>query len=155
MRWRDFTRPSKAVWYEAARQLDKPTRRLFLKRAGVGTLAAITGVALSTDRGEKALKSMSLFNDRVQPGCSIPNMARTFTEDDITRPFPFNALYEAKDAPGGRRLRACRQRITETKRPWKIGETRAGGRKRRSRSTSASKAGAPSANGAGSRFATC
>lgn len=130
MRWRDFLSPSEqgSLVSEAARRLDKPTRRLFLKRAaGVGTLAAITGVAIvDGPSAEQALKSMSQFNDRVQAWLFDPKrMARTFTEDDITRPFPFNAFYEAKDAPepdadyelaiGG---------LVETKRAWKVGELR-------------------------------
>jgi DMSO/TMAO reductase YedYZ molybdopterin-dependent catalytic subunit len=131
MRWRDLLSPSEAgvLMSEAARRLDKPTRRLFLKRAaGVGTLAAITGIAIvDGPSAEQALKAMSHFNDRVQAWLFDPKrMARTFAEGDITRPFPFNAFYEAKDAPeadddyelavGG---------LVETKRAWKIGELRA------------------------------
>ena len=128
MRWRKLLSPSEQgeVMKEAAKGLDQPSRRLFLKRAArIGTIAAITGVAIVDGlSAEQALKSMSLFNDRVQAWLFDPNrMARTFSEADITRPFPFNAFYDAESAPeaddtyelglGG---------MVANKRPWKVAE---------------------------------
>ena len=128
MRWRKLLTPSEQgeVMKEAAKGLDQPSRRLFLRRAaGIGTIAAITGVAIvDGPSAEQALKSMSLFNDRVQAWLFDPNrMARTFSEADITRPFPFNAFYDAESAPepdetyelglGG---------MVANKRPWKVAE---------------------------------
>jgi DMSO/TMAO reductase YedYZ molybdopterin-dependent catalytic subunit len=91
-----------ALVKDAAKSLDVPSRRLFLKRAaGIGTIAAITGVAIvDGSSAEKALASMSKFNDRAQAWLFDPTrLAKTFAEADITRPFPFNAFYDAKDAP--------------------------------------------------------
>jgi len=104
MRWRDLLSPSDrdVLVKEASHRLDAPTRRLFLKRAaGVGTIAAITGVAIvDGPSAEQALASMSTFNDRVQAWLFDPTrVAKTFVESEITRPFPFNAFYDAKDAP--------------------------------------------------------
>jgi DMSO/TMAO reductase YedYZ molybdopterin-dependent catalytic subunit len=104
MGWRDLLSPSdrSALVSEAARRMDKPTRRLFLRRAaGVGTIAALTGVAIvDGPSAEQALSAMSRFNDRVQAWLFDPTrMARTFAESEITRPFPFNAFYAADQAP--------------------------------------------------------
>jgi DMSO/TMAO reductase YedYZ molybdopterin-dependent catalytic subunit len=130
MQWRKLLSPSErgALIKEAAARLDKPTRRLFLRRAaGVGTLAAITGVAIvDGPSAEQALKTMSTFNDRVQAWLFDPRrMAPTFAEAEITRPFPFNAFYGPDDAPepddtyelaiGG---------LVQNKRAWKVEELR-------------------------------
>ena len=128
MRWRNpFSRTEgEALVKEAASGLAAPERRLFLKRAaGLGTVAALTGVAIvDGPSAEQALKAMSQFNDRVQAWLYDPKrIARTFGEADITRPFPFNAFYEPDAAPeadetyelhvGGK---------VERKRPWKLDE---------------------------------
>lgn len=128
MRWKKLLSPSEqgALLKEAAQALDQPTRRLFLQRAaGIGAIAAITGVAIvDGPSAEQALKSMSTFNDRVQSWLFDPaRMAKTFSEADITKPFPFNAFYDADSAPepdatyelaiGG---------MVENKRPWKVAE---------------------------------
>ena len=117
-----------AVMKEAAKKLDPQTRRLFLRRAaGIGTIAAITGVAIvNGPSAEKALKSMSRFNDQFQAWLFSPTrMAATYAEADITRPFPFNAYYGRDSAPepddnyelavGG---------LVQNKRPWKLDELR-------------------------------
>jgi DMSO/TMAO reductase YedYZ molybdopterin-dependent catalytic subunit len=115
-----------ALLKEATQRLDQPTRRLFLKRAaGIGTLAALTGVAIvSGPSAEQALKTMSRFNDRVQAWLFDPKrMARSFAESDITRPFPFNAFYEPKDAPeADDTYELALGGLVENKRPWKLGE---------------------------------
>ena len=104
MRWRKLLSPSdrEALVKDAAKSLDVPSRRLFLKRAaGIGTIAAITGIAIvDGPSAEKALASMSKFNDRAQAWLFDPaRLAKTFSETEITRPYPFNAFYQAKDAP--------------------------------------------------------
>ena len=131
MKWRNLLSPSErdAVVKDAAAKLDLPTRRLFLRRAaGIGTIAAITGVAIvDGPSAEQALKSMSQFNDRVQAWLFDPNrMAKTFAEVDITRPYPFNAFYGPDAAPeyddtyelavGG---------LVQNKRAWKVDALRA------------------------------
>lgn len=131
MRWRDLLSPSErtALVSEASRRLDQPTRRLFLRRAaGVGTLAAITGVAIvDGPSAEQALKAMSHFNDRVQAWLFDPaRMAKTFSEGAITRPFPFNAFYEAKDAPeADASYELLVGGLVENKRGWGLGDLRA------------------------------
>lgn len=104
MQWRKLLSPSDrdALVKEAAKSLDLPSRRLFLKRAaGIGTIAAITGVAIVDEpSAEKALASMSKFNDRAQAWLFDPaRLAKTYSEEEITRAYPFNAFYEAKNAP--------------------------------------------------------
>lgn len=131
MKLRNLLSPSErgAVIKEAAAKLDAPTRRLFLRRAaGVGTIAAITGVAIvDGPSAEQALKAMSQFNDRVQAWLFDPKrMAKTYAEAEITRPYPFNAFYGPDDAPeyddsyelavGG---------LVQNKRAWKVDELRA------------------------------
>lgn len=128
MKWRKLLSPSEqgALLKEAAAKLDKPTRRLFLRRAaGVGTIAAITGVAIvDGPSAEKALQSMSKFNDRIQTWLFDPRrMARTFSEADITRPFPFNAFYDADSAPeADETYELAVGGMVSNKRPWKVGE---------------------------------
>lgn len=131
MRWRDLLSPSEreALMKEAARGLDAPTRRLFLKRAaGIGTMTALAGVAIvNGPTAEQALKSMSQFNDRVQAWLFDPTrMARTFGESDITRPFPFNAFYEPKDAPeADDTYELALGGLVANKSPWKLSELQA------------------------------
>jgi DMSO/TMAO reductase YedYZ molybdopterin-dependent catalytic subunit len=131
MRWRNLLSPSDrdALVKEASRRLDAPTRRLFLKRAaGVGTIAAITGVAIvDGPSAEQALSAMSRFNDGVQSWLFDPRrLAKTFAESEITRPFPFNAFYEAKSAPeADESWELAVGGLVENKRPWKLAQLRA------------------------------
>lgn len=87
---------------EAARRLDRPTRRLFLRRAaGLGALTLLTGCDI-TDGGsaERVLDAMSDFNDRVQAWLFSPaRLAREYPASAITRPFPFNAFYPRGQSP--------------------------------------------------------
>jgi DMSO/TMAO reductase YedYZ molybdopterin-dependent catalytic subunit len=128
MQWRKLLSPSErgAVMKEAAAKLDAPTRRLFLRRAaGIGTIAAITGVAIvDGPSAEQALKSMSQFNDRVQAWLfDSTRMARTFAEADIARPFPFNAFYGPDDAPeADDTYELAIGGLVENKRAWKLAE---------------------------------
>ena len=81
---------------EAARRLDQPTRRLFLRSAlGLGTLTLLSGCDIvDGTSAERALGRMSDFNDRVQAWLFNPGrLAREYSESDITRPFPFNSFY--------------------------------------------------------------
>lgn len=81
---------------EAAKRLDRPTRRLFLRRAlGLGTLTALGGCDVTDGASlEAMLGSVSSFNDRVQAWLFDPGrLAREYPESAITRPFPFNSFY--------------------------------------------------------------
>src|SRR5260221_1397061 len=85
-----------AVVKEALRRIDQPFRRLFLQRSlTLGGLSMLTGCAIVDDAGvETALMKVSRFNDRVQGWLFDPNqLAPTYPESMITRPFPFNAYY--------------------------------------------------------------
>ncbi|RIX77092.1 molybdopterin-dependent oxidoreductase [Acidovorax cavernicola] len=78
------------------RQLDAPSRRLFLRRSlTLGGLSMLTGCSISDDSHvEAALTKVSRFNDEVQGWLFSPTrLAPTYTEAEITRPFPFNAYY--------------------------------------------------------------
>ena len=82
---------------EAARRLDPPTRRLFLRRAvGLGTLTLLTGCDVTDGfSAEPMLSRMSDFNDRVQAWLFSPHrLAQEYPESAITRPFPFNSFYQ-------------------------------------------------------------
>jgi DMSO/TMAO reductase YedYZ molybdopterin-dependent catalytic subunit len=81
---------------EAAGRLDRPTRRLFLRRAlGLGTLTMLTGCQVVDGvSAEGMLSRMSDFNDRVQAWLFDPEqLAPEYPESAITRPFPFNSFY--------------------------------------------------------------
>ncbi|MCA3189064.1 MULTISPECIES: molybdopterin-dependent oxidoreductase [unclassified Cupriavidus] len=85
-----------ALAIDVRRELDAPSRRLFGKRIlTLGGLAMLTGCSLADDASvESFLSRVSRMNDRVQAWLFDPNrLAPTYTEADITRPFPFNAFY--------------------------------------------------------------
>ena len=87
---------------EAARRLDQPTRRLFLRQAlGLGSLTLLSGCTVSDGlSAERMLGNMSDFNDRVQAWLFNPQrLAREYPASAITRPFPFNAFYPRGKSP--------------------------------------------------------
>ena len=87
---------------DAAKLMPDPTRRLFLRGgASLGALAFLTGCdIIDGPSAEIALTKMSYFNDRAQAWLFNPNrLAPTYTDADITRPFPFNAYYPEDEAP--------------------------------------------------------
>src|SRR3954471_17710211 len=79
-----------------AKNLDQPARRAFLQRSlTLGGLSLLTGCSISDDSHvEAALSKISRFNDKVQGLIFSPTqLAETYPESMITRPFPFNAYY--------------------------------------------------------------
>ena len=85
-----------AVVKEALRRIEQPSRRLFLQRSlTLGGLSLLTGCAIDDeDSVERALMRVSRFNDKVQCWLFDPKqLAPTYPESMITRPFPFNAYY--------------------------------------------------------------
>ncbi len=85
-----------ALLKDALRELELPTRRLFLKRSlSLGGLSLLTGCTIvDEDSAEQALMRVSRLNDKVQGWLFDPrHLAPTYTADMITRPFPFNAYY--------------------------------------------------------------
>jgi len=87
---------------EAARRLDSPTRRVFMRNAiGLGSLTLLSGCdVVDGFSAERMLQSMSDFNDRVQALLFDPNkLAPEYPESAVTRPFPSNAFYPEDKAP--------------------------------------------------------
>jgi len=88
---------ARVILSEAARRLDMPTRRLFLRSAAsLGTLTLVTGCDVTDGfSAESVLSRISDFNDRVQAWLFSPHrLAREYPESAITRPFPFNSFYQ-------------------------------------------------------------
>lgn len=82
--------------HEVGRVVEQPARRIFLQRTlTLGGLSLLTGCALvDEDSVESALSKISRFNDKAQGWLFDPNqLAPTYPESMITRPFPFNAYY--------------------------------------------------------------
>jgi DMSO/TMAO reductase YedYZ molybdopterin-dependent catalytic subunit len=82
--------------------LPDPSRRRFIAGgASLGALTLLTGCDVSDSfSAEKLLVQISKFNDKVQAAIFNPNtLAPTYTEADITRPFPFNGYYSEDEAP--------------------------------------------------------
>lgn len=78
------------------RSLELASRRLFLRGTlSIGAVSLLTGCNLEDDDAvDRVLSAMSRWNDRVQAALfSRARMAPTYSEADITDPFPFNAYY--------------------------------------------------------------
>lgn len=78
------------------RKVEQPARRAFLQRTlTMGGLSMLTGCSISDNAGvEAALGRISHLNDTVQGWLFDPTqLAPTYPELMITRPFPFNAYY--------------------------------------------------------------
>jgi DMSO/TMAO reductase YedYZ molybdopterin-dependent catalytic subunit len=87
---------------DATKRLPDPARRRFIAGgASLGALTLLTGCDVSDSfSAENLLTQISKFNDKVQAAIFNPNtLAPTYTEADITRPFPFNGYYAEEDAP--------------------------------------------------------
>ena len=85
-----------AMLADALRQIQQPSRRLFLQRSlTLGGLSLLTGCNVNDASSiDTALTAVSRFNDKVQGWLFDPNkLAPTYPDSMITRPFPFNAYY--------------------------------------------------------------
>ena len=115
---------------EALRRIEQPSRRLFLQRSlTLGGLSLLTGCAITDeDSVERALTKVSRFNDKVQGWLFDPKqLAPTYPESMITRPFPFNAYYGEDEI---RQVDADSYRLEVTgmvadKHAWTLAELRA------------------------------
>ncbi|WP_246795419.1 molybdopterin-dependent oxidoreductase [Burkholderia perseverans] len=90
------------VLADARRELAMPSRRLFGKRLlTLGGLSMLTGCTLTDDASvDGFLSAVSRLNDRVQAALFDPRaLAPTYSEAQITRPFPFNAFYGIDEVP--------------------------------------------------------
>ncbi len=107
------------------REIVQPARRAFLQRTlTLGGLSLLTGCSISDNESvERALGAISRFNDRVQGAIFDPNqLAPTYPESMMTRPFPFNAFYgedEVREVPEeGFRLEVTG--LVADKTPWTL-----------------------------------
>jgi DMSO/TMAO reductase YedYZ molybdopterin-dependent catalytic subunit len=121
---------AKALIKEAGRLLPDPARRRFLRgAASLGALATLTGCdIIDGDSAEDTLRYVSRFNDRVQAFLFNPHkLAPTFTEAQITRPFPFNAYYDLDEAPevDGASYKLEIAGKVDNKNPWSLAELHA------------------------------
>lgn len=110
-------------------QLMRLERRLFLKQSlSFGALTLLSGCNLKDDDAtDRLLWEMSRFNDRVQAALFDPNkLAPTYTEADLTTPFPFNAYYSESEAPviDGEAYRLELSGLIGDKRPWSLRQLR-------------------------------
>ena len=113
-----------------APRIAQPARRAFLQRTlSLGGLAMLSGCNLSDDQSvEQALGAVSRFNDRVQGWIFDPGqLAPTYPESMITRPFPFNAYYGIEEVP---RVDEADYQLelagkVADKRPWRLDQLRA------------------------------
>jgi DMSO/TMAO reductase YedYZ molybdopterin-dependent catalytic subunit len=91
-----------SVLADATRELAMPSRRLFGKRMlTLGGLSLLTGCSITDeDSVNTFLGAVSRLNDRVQALLFDPTrLAPTYSEAQLTRPFPFNAYYGIDDVP--------------------------------------------------------
>jgi DMSO/TMAO reductase YedYZ molybdopterin-dependent catalytic subunit len=108
------------------RGLERVSRRLFLRGTlSIGALSLLTGCNLQDDDAvDRLLFAMSRWNDRVQAALfSRARMAPTYSEADITDPFPFNAYYPLSEV---RRIDGATWRLeisglASERRPWTLG----------------------------------
>jgi DMSO/TMAO reductase YedYZ molybdopterin-dependent catalytic subunit len=119
-----------AVVKEALSRLEQPARRLFMKRSlTLGGLSLLTGCAITDGKSaERALMRVSRFNDKVQAWLFDPNqLAPTYPESMIERPFPFNAFYPVEEAPrvDGERFRLEVGGLVADKHAWSLTELQA------------------------------
>ncbi len=115
---------------EALRRIDQPTRRLFLQRSlTLGGLSLLTGCGIVDDESvERVLMKVSRFNDKVQAWIFDPDqLAPTYPESMITRPFRFNAYYgEDEIRPvNGDTYRLEVSGLVADKHAWSLAELRA------------------------------
>jgi DMSO/TMAO reductase YedYZ molybdopterin-dependent catalytic subunit len=121
---------TKSLIKEAGRLLPDPARRQFLRgAASLGALATLTGCdIIDGDSAEDTLRYVSRFNDRVQAFLFNPHkLAPTFTEAQITRPFPFNAYYDLDEAPevDGASYKLEIAGKVDNKKPWTLADLHA------------------------------
>jgi DMSO/TMAO reductase YedYZ molybdopterin-dependent catalytic subunit len=115
---------------DAMKVMPDPMRRNFLRgAASLGALTMLTGCnVIDGDTAEGILRKVSEFNDKVQAAIFNPNkLAPTYSEADITRPFPFNAYYSLDEAPvvDPATYKLELAGMIENKKPWTLDELHA------------------------------
>lgn len=117
----------KLLMKDVGRIVPDPARRHFLRgAASLGALAFLTGCdIIDGDTAENALRVVSRFNDKVQAALfNADKLAPTYSEKDITRPFPFNAYYSLNEAPviDPATYKLELAGMIENKKPWTLDE---------------------------------
>jgi DMSO/TMAO reductase YedYZ molybdopterin-dependent catalytic subunit len=112
---------------DAARLMPDLARRRFLAGgASLGALTLLTGCdVVDGVSADNLLAKVSKFNDAVQAAIFNPNtLAPTYSEKDITRPFPFNAFYSLDEAPeiDGKEWSLEVTGLVDNKKSWTLAE---------------------------------
>jgi DMSO/TMAO reductase YedYZ molybdopterin-dependent catalytic subunit len=115
---------------DAGKLLPDPLRRNFLRgAASLGALTFLTGCdIIDGDTAEGVLRKISAFNDGAQAALfSRTKLAPTFSENAITKPFPFNAYYDEDEAPevDGKTWKLEVSGLVDNKKPWTLDELNA------------------------------
>jgi DMSO/TMAO reductase YedYZ molybdopterin-dependent catalytic subunit len=118
---------SKLLIKDAGKLLPAPSRRTFLRGVtSLGALTFLTGCDIvDSDSAERALLTVSKFNDRVQALMFQPHkLAPTYPESAVNKPFRFNAYYEEDEAPDvdGDTYKLEIDGLVENKQPWTLEE---------------------------------
>ncbi len=124
-------RPKEKKFLSPSKELQSVQRRLFMGRTlSLGALAMLTGCESTPDdsTAQRILDAMSKWNDNVQQAIFGNNqMAPTYTEAQITNPFPFNAYYGEDEVrvvqEEGYKLELAG--LIEKKDPWTLQNLRA------------------------------
>ncbi len=124
------TGPKRISLGDIAPEIKRIERRMFLRQGlSLGALTMLTGCNLADgDAVDRVLLAMSKWNDKVQAAIFSPNrLAPTYSESEITKPFPFNAFYSEAEAPivDGASFRLQLSGLISDKRPWTIEQLRA------------------------------
>ena len=109
--------------------LKRIERRLFLRQSlSLGALTMLSGCDLGDNKSvQTVLDAMSRWNDGAQGLLfSKTRLAKTYTEADITDPFPFNAFYSEEEAPeiDGSTYRLQLSGKIENKKSWSVSDLR-------------------------------
>ncbi|MES1990121.1 MAG: molybdopterin-dependent oxidoreductase [Pseudomonadota bacterium] len=110
-------------------ELKRIERRLFLRQSlSLGALTMLSGCDISDNNAvQTVLDTMSRWNDGAQGLLfSKARLAKTYSEADITDPFPFNAFYSEDEAPviDGATYRLQLSGKIENKKPWSVSDLR-------------------------------
>jgi DMSO/TMAO reductase YedYZ molybdopterin-dependent catalytic subunit len=121
---------SRLLIKDAIKVMPDPTRRLFLRSgASLGALMLLTGCDFGNDdAAETVLQKISHFNDGAQAALfSETKLAPTFSESDLTDPFPFNAYYDEDEAPtvDGKTWKLQVTGLVDNKKSWTLEELNA------------------------------
>lgn len=118
---------SRLLIRDAGKIMPDPARRAFLRGGlSLGALTMLTGCdVIDSFSAEKVLRKVSEFNDGVQALLFDPNqLAPTYPQSAIIRPFPFNAYYPLEDAPeiDGKDYRFEVGGLVDNTRSWTLDE---------------------------------